>query len=221
MLLVVGLGNPGNEYASHRHNVGFMTLDELADRSRADLFRSKFSGDIARTCLEDVDAWLLKPMTYMNRSGDSVQPCAAFFKIPAEDIIVIHDELDLPLGTVRLKQGGGHGGHNGLRSIINRLGTADFGRVRIGIGRPPADFKGEPSDFVLSGFRESEQADLPTYLRIAAKSVLDVAARGFPAAMKTRNTRRKKKKAPKPESSEAASEAVAAPTSSDEPGEGS
>ncbi len=220
MLLVVGLGNPGSEYASHRHNVGFMALDELADLSRADPFRTKFSGDIARSCLEDIDAWLLKPMTYMNRSGDSVQPCAAFFKIPAKDLIVIHDDLDLPLGTIRLKQGGGHGGHNGLRSIINRMGTADFGRLRIGIGRPPADFRGEPSDFVLSGFRESERADLPTYLRIAAKTVLDVAARGFPAAMKTRNTRRKKKKAPKPESSEVASEARVAPRPSDEPGEG-
>jgi len=221
MLLVVGLGNPGSDYAAHRHNVGFMTVDELADRTGADGFRAKFSGDIARTRLEDLDAWLLKPMTYMNRSGDSVQPCAAFFKIPAEDIIVIHDDLDLPFGTIRLKQGGGHGGHNGLRSIINRLSTPDFCRVRIGIGRPPPEFKGEPSDFVLSGFREAERADLPTYLRIAAKSVLDVAARGFAAAMKTRNTRRKKKKPPKPEASEPAGEAPPQPTSSDPSGEGS
>jgi PTH1 family peptidyl-tRNA hydrolase len=221
MLLVVGLGNPGSEYAAHRHNVGFMTVDELAERTAADPFRAKFSGEIARARLEQVDAWLLKPMTYMNRSGDSVQPCAAFFKIPAEDIIVIHDDLDLPLGTVRLKQGGGHAGHNGLRSIIHRLGTPDFGRVRIGIGRPPPDFKGEPSDFVLSGFRQAEREDLPRYLRIAAKSVLDVAARGFPAAMKTRNTRRKKKKAPKLDSAEATSEAPAPPATSDEPDQGS
>jgi PTH1 family peptidyl-tRNA hydrolase len=220
MLLVVGLGNPDSEYAAHRHNVGFMTVDELAARSGAGLFRSKFSGEIVRTSLEDIDALLLKPMTYMNRSGDSVQPCAAFFKILPDSIIVVHDDLDLPFGTIRLKKGGGHAGHNGLRSIIGRLGTADFCRVRIGIGHPPAELRGEVSDYVLSGFRTSEREDLPSYLRIAAKSVLDVAARGFEAAMKTRNTRRKEKKAPKQQDSKDG-EPTATPTPTDEPDEGS
>ncbi|RLB60907.1 MAG: aminoacyl-tRNA hydrolase [Deltaproteobacteria bacterium] len=220
MLLVVGLGNPGSEYAAHRHNVGFMTVDEVARRSGAGLSRSKFSGEIVRTSIEDVETLLLKPMTYMNCSGDSVQPCAAFFKIPPPSIIVIHDDLDLPFGTIRLKQGGGHAGHNGLRSIIGRLSTPDFCRVRIGIGRPPPEFQGEVSDYVLSGFRSSERENLPSCLRIAAKSVLDVAARGIEAAMKTRNTRRKKKKAPKQQDLKDG-EPTGAPTTTDEPNEGS
>jgi PTH1 family peptidyl-tRNA hydrolase len=216
MLLVVGLGNPGSEYASHRHNVGFMTIDEVARRTDAGMSRSKFSGEILRTTLEDVEALLLKPRTYMNCSGDSVQPCAAFFKIPPAEIIVVHDDLDLPFGTIRLKKGGGHAGHNGLRSIIGRLSTPDFCRIRIGIGRPPGEFRGEVSDYVLSGFRPSERDNLPGCLRIAAKSVLDVAARGFEAAMKTRNTRRKKKKAPTDQVPKDG-EPPALPTPTDEP----
>jgi len=194
MWLVVGLGNPDASYAGHRHNVGFMVVDELARSSGADPFRRKFAGEIARTSLAGEDALLLKPMTYMNLSGDSVQPCAAFYKIPAERIVVIHDELDLPFGEIRLKKGGGHAGHNGVRSVIGRLGTPDFGRVRIGIGRPPASFRG--SDWVLSAFSAEEREKLPTILKQAAKSVLDIAARGFDAVMKTQNTRPKKKPAP-------------------------
>jgi PTH1 family peptidyl-tRNA hydrolase len=211
MWLIVGLGNPGREYARHRHNAGFMTIDLLAEQVDADSFRSKFSGEIARAWLEDEDALLLKPMTYMNCSGDSVQPCAAFYKIPAENIIVVHDELDLPFGEVRLKMGGGHGGNNGLRSLIQRLGTPDFGRVRIGIGRPAAGFKGDPSDWVLNPFSGEEREKLPTTLKQAAKSVLDIAARGFAAAMKTRNTRPKKKK-PKPKPPQPVAETPAAET---------
>ena len=212
MWLIVGLGNPGREYARHRHNAGFMTIDLLAEQVDADSFRSKFSGEIARAWLKDEDALLLKPMTYMNCSGDSVQPCAAFYKIPAENIIVVHDELDLPFGEVRLKMGGGHGGNNGVRSLIQRLGTPDFGRVRIGIGRPSAGFKGDPSDWVLNPFSSEEREKLPATLKQAAKSVLDIAARGFAAAMKTRNTRPKKKK-PKPKPPQPVVETPAAETS--------
>ena len=131
MLLVVGLGNPGPEYAGHRHNVGFMVIDELARWQDADSFRSKFTGSFSRLRLPEQDLLLLKPQTYMNRAGQSVQTAAAFFRVAAADIVIIHDEVDLPLGTVRLKHGGGHAGHNGLRSIKSRLGTADFGRIRI------------------------------------------------------------------------------------------
>jgi PTH1 family peptidyl-tRNA hydrolase len=203
MWLIVGLGNPGREYARHRHNAGFMTIDLLAEQVDADPFRSKFSGEIARARLKDDDALLLKPMTYMNCSGDSVQPCAAFYKIPPENIVVIHDDLDIPFGEVRLKMGGGHGGNNGLRSLIQRLATPDFARIRVGIGRPTAGFKGDPSDWVLSAFSSEERENLPTTLKQAAKSVLEIAARGFPAAMKTRNTRPKKKK-PKPKTQQPA-----------------
>ena len=197
MLLVVGLGNPGREYASHRHNVGFMAVDELAARVRADAFREKFSGSYARAQIGDQQAVLLKPMTYMNESGRSVQPAMAFFKVTPRETVVIHDELDLPFGEVRLKLGGGHAGHNGLRSLMAHLGTGDFGRVRFGIGRPPPGFRGEVADFVLSGFDPVERAKLPDSLKVAVESVLDIAARGLDAAMNVRNTRPKQAK-PKP-----------------------
>ena len=189
MYLVVGLGNPGPQYARHRHNVGFMAVDVLARRIEAESFRDKFSSRLSKGWLnDDVQAWLLKPQTYMNLSGDAVQPCAAFFKIEPAQVIVIHDEIDLPWGTVRLKQGGGHGGNNGVRSVIARLGP-DFCRIRVGVGRPAADFKGDVADWVLRDFSEEERGDLPKYVETAAKAVLDIAARGFDAAMKRRNTR--------------------------------
>lgn len=194
MWLVVGLGNPGREYAGQRHNIGFEVVDELARRTGADAFRAKFSGELARTELKDEDAWLLKPMTYMNVSGDSVQPCAAFFKVPPERILVVHDDLDLTFGDIRLKRGGGHGGHNGLRSIMQRLGP-DFCRVRFGIGRPPATYR-DTASWVLSSFGGQERENLDKLVEIAAKAVLDIAARGFDAAMKRQNTRNKPKKRP-------------------------
>lgn len=189
MLLVVGLGNPGKEYAAHRHNVGFMAVDALAAEVRADPFREKFSAVYAKAEIAGEQAILLKPMTFMNGSGRSVQPAMAFFKIAPAELLVIHDELDLPFSTVRLKLGGGHAGHNGLRSIMASSGTGDFGRVRVGIGRPPPDFRGEVADFVLSGFDPVERAALPECLKQAVQSVLEVATRGFEAAMNVRNTR--------------------------------
>lgn len=197
MLLVVGLGNPGKEYASHRHNVGFMAVDELAQRARADAFREKFSGLYAKAEIEGEQAILLKPMTYMNDSGRSVQPAMAFFKVAPKDVIVLHDELDLPFGEVRLKFSGGHAGHNGLRSIMASAGTGDFGRVRLGIGRPPPGFRGEVADYVLSSFDSIERASLPDMLARGVESVLDIPRRGFDAAMNTRNTRPKASKAAK------------------------
>lgn len=194
MLLVVGLGNPGREYAAHRHNVGFMSVDALHERLRADPWREKFSGLFARSTIGGEQAVLLKPMTYMNESGRSVQAALAFFKAAPSELLVMHDELDLPFQDVRLKFGGGHAGHNGIRSIIAHAGTGDFGRVRIGIGRPPPGFRGEGADFVLSPFDAVERALLADSLRLAVESVLEVAARGFDAAMKARNTRVKPKK---------------------------
>lgn len=199
MLLVVGLGNPGREYEHNRHNVGFMVIDELAKLVEADRFRKKFSSEMVRVELKQEDGLLLKPQTFMNLSGDAVQPCAAFFKVPAENVVVVHDELDVPFGELRLKKGGGHGGHNGLRSIIGRMGP-DFVRLRFGIGRPPASFRGSPADFVLSDFYAEERDQLPKLVEKAAKVVLSIATRGLQAAMKTTNTRPKKKKPPKPES---------------------
>lgn len=196
MLLVVGLGNPGREYASHRHNVGFMAVDELARRVSADAFRDKFSAEYARCEIAGEPAILLKPQTYMNRSGDSVQPAMAFFKVAPAELVVLHDELDIPFGEVRLKMGGGHAGHNGLRSIMERVGSGDFGRVRIGIGRPPPGFRGEVADFVLSGFDTSERATVPDLIKKTGDAVLDIARRGFGPAMNARNTRPKPPKQP-------------------------
>lgn len=189
MWLVVGLGNPGKEYANHRHNVGFMAVDEIASRLKADAFRDKFSGSWTKASHAGEDIVLLKPETFMNLSGSSVQPAAAFFKVPPANIVVLHDELDVPFNEVRLKVGGGHAGHNGLRSMIERLGTPDFVRVRIGIGRPPAGFRGEVADYVLSNFDTMERAELADVLRRAADSVLDVLARGVTPAMNKLNTK--------------------------------
>lgn len=192
MLLVVGLGNPGREYERNRHNVGFMVIDRLAELVEAERFRKKFSSEIARAELRNEDGWLLKPQTYMNLSGDAVQPCAAFFKIPPQNVVVVHDELDLPFGEIRLKTGGGHAGHNGLRSIIGRMGP-DFIRVRVGIGRPPSSSK-STADYVLQDFSSAEREDLPKLVEKAAKVVLSIATRGLQAAMKTTNTKPNKKK---------------------------
>ncbi len=206
MILVVGLGNPGDKYAGDRHNVGFMVADELARRCRADPFRSKFSGELARVRLAGRDGWLLKPMTYMNESGRCVGAAAGYYKIEPTDIVVIHDELDLPFGTVRLKKGGGHAGHNGLRSLVSHLGGPDFCRVRIGISRPGPQYQGDAADYVLSPFSAAERTKMPTTLRTAAQSVLDIAARGLQPAMKKYNTRPKKKKDAPATDSEKASE---------------
>lgn len=191
MLLVVGLGNPERRYANNRHNVGFMVLDALHERVGAEPFRAKFSGELARAELQGTEAVLLKPMTFMNLSGDAVQPCAAFFKVPPARIVVVHDEIDLPFGDIRLKFGGGHAGNNGIRSVIHRLGTPDFARIRVGVGRPGPGFKGDVADWVLQDFSPEERSELPNCLKIAAESVLDIASRGFEAAMNARNTRSK------------------------------
>jgi PTH1 family peptidyl-tRNA hydrolase len=134
--LIVGLGNPGTEYARTRHNAGFHFVDELARRYGA-TFRSeaRHHGELARARIGDEELWLLKPMSYMNRSGGPVRSVAGFYKVPVESILVAYDELDFPAGTIRLKQGGGAGGHNGMRDVIAQMGDA-FWRLRIGIGHP-------------------------------------------------------------------------------------
>jgi PTH1 family peptidyl-tRNA hydrolase len=187
MVLVVGLGNPGRKYEKNRHNVGFMAVEHLARAHRIGDFKEKFSavwtkGEISVGGTRHAVA-LLKPQTFMNLSGDSVQPAAAFLKVEAPQIIVIHDELDIAWKDVRLKVGGGHAGHNGLRSMIERLGTPDFVRVRVGIGRPPPGFKGDVADYVLQNFDSMETAELPDVLGRACAAVEAVVAKGVQAAM--------------------------------------
>jgi len=146
--LIVGLGNPGTEYEPTRHNAGFWFVDELA-RSCQQNFRteSRFHSELARCLLDGRECRLQKPQTYMNRSGQAVRALTQFFKIPLERVLVVHDELDLPTGTIRLKKGGGHGGHNGLRDLISQLGSRDFLRLRVGIGHP--GHKDQVIDYVL------------------------------------------------------------------------
>ena len=193
MHLVVGLGNPGRKYEKNRHNVGFMAVEHLArTRGIAD-FKEKFSGVWTKGELAVGSARhpvaLLKPGTFMNLSGDCVQPAAAFLKVEPANIIVVHDELDLAWRDVRLKVAGGHAGHNGLRSMIERLATADFVRVRVGIGRPPAGFKGDVADYVLQNFDSMETAELPEVVDRACAFIEAVVAKGAQAAMNALNAK--------------------------------
>ena len=156
--LIVGLGNPGPEYEATRHNVGFWFVDQLADKLKISLApQAKFYGRAGRSS----ELWLLQPTTYMNRSGQSVAALANFYKISPAEILVIHDELDLPPGGIRLKQGGGNGGHNGLKDIQAKLGTPDFWRLRLGIGHPRTlGLSQQVADFVLHQPRKEELPDI-------------------------------------------------------------
>jgi peptidyl-tRNA hydrolase, PTH1 family len=192
VLLVVGLGNPGREHEGQRHNVGFAVTGELQRTWALPDFKAKWSGLFTRGEVGGKPVALLQPQTYMNLSGDSVQPAAAFLGVVPGDVLVVHDELDLPWRDVRIKVGGGHAGHNGLRSILQRLGTPDFLRVRVGIGRPPPGWKGQGdvADWVLSRFDASEKAELPDVVTRAADAVTRVLQDGPDAAMLAVHTKR-------------------------------
>lgn len=180
-MLVVGLGNPGPVYARTRHNVGFMVLDLLADRIGSALKVHKKSGaEVATGRLSGRPVVLARPRTYMNESGRQVGPLAKFYSVPATQVVVIHDDLDLDFGRIRLKLGGGEGGHNGLRSISNVLGTKDYQRVRVGIGRPPG--RQDVVSFVLEPFRTTERTELPTICEQAADATELLIAQGLEPA---------------------------------------
>jgi len=153
MLLLVGLGNPGPEYVKHRHNIGFMAVDEIARRHGFGPFRAKFQGLVAEGEISGTKVLVLKPETFMNESGQSVEAARGFYKIPPEDIIIFHDEIDLTAGKVRVKRGGGHAGHNGLRSVHAHIGP-DYGRVRLGIGHPGD--KDKVTGHVLKNFAKTD-----------------------------------------------------------------
>lgn len=157
--LIVGLGNPGQKYSKTRHNAGFLFLDEMAKEESVSFFRQvRFSGDLAEITLASKKIFLLKPGTYMNRSGQSVASVIKYYKIDPEEILVVHDELDFEVGTLKLKSGGGHGGHNGLRDIIASTGVKGFKRLRVGIGRPaPGKVV---ADYVLSDFSKQDFAQV-------------------------------------------------------------
>src|ERR687892_257588 len=178
-LLVAGLGNPGREYTGHRHNVGHMVVDELA-RRHGGSWRGKFSGDLSELRIGESRVALLKPMTYMNESGRSVGAALRFFKIPPEQLLVVHDEGDLDLGRLQARLGGGLAGHNGLRSIAQQLGTQEFLRLRIGVGRPGRGDRRPVADYVLSAFDES--TDVDALVARAADAVETTAREGLEAA---------------------------------------
>src|ERR687885_277490 len=183
-LLVVGLGNPGREYAGHRHNVGWLVLDELARRHGAS-WRGKFSGQLAEVRLDGHRVALLKPETYMNESGRSVAAAARFYKLEPDAILVVHDEGDFDLGRLQARLGGGLAGHNGLRSIAQHLGTQDFMRLRVGVGRPE---RGDPrplADFVLSNFDPHDDAE--GIVARAADAVETLDAEGLEATQRRFN----------------------------------
>ena len=183
-LLVAGLGNPGREYAGHRHNVGHMVVDELA-RRHGGSWRGKFSGDLSELRIGEARVALLKPMTYMNESGRSAGAAVRFFKLPPEQLLVVHDEGDLDLGRLQARLGGGLAGHNGLRSIAQALGTQEFLRLRIGVGRPR---RGDPrplADYVLSNFEPEDEAD--AIVARAADAVEAILAEGLEATQQRFN----------------------------------
>lgn len=178
--LIAGLGNPGPKYVGNRHNVGFMVVDELARRWGAPSFRDKFKGEFAKVAVGGDDVVLLKPMTFMNLSGESVQAAMRFFKVPLGQVICVHDELDLEFGVVRLKVGGGTAGHNGLRSMVEHCGGPEFVRCRMGIGRPQ---RGRPEHYVLSDFNSLERVELVSVLDLGAEMVETAVREGARPAM--------------------------------------
>ncbi len=171
--LIVGLGNPGKTYAETRHNAGFRFIEALLRTAGANLKAEKrFSGDAGRVEIAGRDVWVLKPSTFMNGSGEAVARLSRFYKIVPENILVIHDEIDLPSGTVRLKSGGGHGGHNGLRDIINKTGSKEFMRLRIGIGHPGTAAQVE--SYVLKKASQAEQQQINAAIDAALMQVDEI-----------------------------------------------
>jgi peptidyl-tRNA hydrolase, PTH1 family len=178
--LIVGLGNPGNQYAGNRHNVGFEVADVLADRVGARFKRDRSRAQVATGRLAGAPVILAKPMTFMNVSGRPVAALRTFYKLPADRIVIIHDEMDIPFDDIRLKLGGGDNGHNGLRSVTAALGSRDYHRIRVGIGRPPGRM--DPADFVLRNFRAAERGAVPGMLARAADAAEVLIERGLAAA---------------------------------------
>ncbi|HEX4016506.1 MAG TPA: aminoacyl-tRNA hydrolase [Frankiaceae bacterium] len=179
--IVVGLGNPGSEYAGNRHNLGFHVVDLLAEQQGA-RFKKGARGfaDVVETRVGDERVVLAKPRSYMNESGGRVKAVLAFYKATPEQLVLVHDELDIPFMQVRLKVGGGAGGHNGVRSVDSALGTKEYARVRVGIGRPPGRM--EAADFVLRDFSPTERKELPLLVERGADAVITLLRQGLSAA---------------------------------------
>lgn len=183
--MVVGLGNPGSKYENTRHNVGFMVADLLAENLRVTYWRDEAGARVGLVRFGDDDLVIAKPGPFMNLSGKAVAKLADAYETPVNEIIVVHDDLDLPEETLRVKRGGGHGGHNGLRSVVDCLGTGDFLRVRVGIGRPPG--RQDPAEYVLEQMRPQTAERLADVVPHAAQAVLHILEHGVESAMQEYN----------------------------------
>lgn len=182
--LIVGLGNPGRQYAHHRHNVGFQCLDRLAQTHGLSFARQRAKASLALGKIANVRVVLAKPLTYMNLSGQAVKPLVGFYRLSLADLLVIYDDLDLPLGTIRLRPEGGSGGHKGVRSIIEALGSQNFPRLRVGIGRPPDN---DAISYVLSDFTAEEQITLESVYEKVGAAVELFLQEGIEVAMNRYN----------------------------------
>ncbi|MGC4001212.1 MAG: aminoacyl-tRNA hydrolase [Anaeromyxobacter sp.] len=187
MKLVVGLGNPGEEYAKTRHNVGFMVADRLVSLARSSFATGKFGAELAEARLGPERVWVMKPQTYMNHSGEAVGAALRFWKVGLEDLVVVHDDLELEPFRIQLKVGGGHSGHNGLKSVQAHVGGPEYARVRIGVGRPPPRM--DPADYVLGKFSKADDAELELCVERATEAVRLVVELGASRAMNQVNRR--------------------------------
>jgi len=181
MFLIAGLGNPGTQYEGTRHNAGFLVVEELARRMGSGSFRKDRDAEILRGVMNGTEVVLVKPTTFMNRSGEAVGRIARFFQIPKERVVAVHDELDIPFGALRVKMGGGDAGHNGLRSLSQHLGGPGYYRVRVGIGRPTHPAM-EVADWVLGSFNADERGKLDEFVNAAAEVVEEILLRGLQSA---------------------------------------
>ena len=187
--LIVGLGNPGSQYVETHHNAGFMAIDKVADSLSVQVEKSKFNALYGRGRIETIDVILAKPMSFMNKSGYPVQQIAGYFKISCQDILVIHDDIDLAFGRLQIKVGGGSGGHKGIKSIIEVLGRNDFTRIRIGIGRGDSGDMFSVSDYVLSRFNPDEKLILPEIITRAKDAVVTILSKGVKEGMNIFNNK--------------------------------
>ena len=190
MKIIAGLGNPGDQYRMTRHNMGFLVLGALADDAEITSLKKKFEALIGDGRLGGHRVLLVKPQTFMNLSGRSLRQVADFYQVPPEELIVVHDDLDLPFGTVRIKVGGGDGGHKGVRSAMDHLGGGAFTRVRLGIGKPP--FKDDTERYVLQSFPKADLEALAEVVRNACEAVREILDAGAPSAMNRFNARGRK-----------------------------
>jgi peptidyl-tRNA hydrolase, PTH1 family len=187
MLLIIGLGNPGRQYFSTRHNIGYIIADRLAADLNSTGFRSRFSAEYCRVTLMEKDLLIIKPITFMNNSGNSVAKFFNYYKNDIDGILVLHDDLDIEFGTIKFKSGGSSGGHNGLESIIRSIGNDKFDRLRFGIGRPVTDQ--DPADYVLNKFNRNESKELDCLIERSLDSIREYVSGGIDHVMNICNKR--------------------------------